>query len=486
MNPKIILAVALVGALGLTTIHANAQESPYKFERGYPVAGTAEKAYDATDLHRAIEAYKFFFPTVATEAVMQQMPPNDKPNQISLKMDTKPRHQLPTGNSDTPYGFGPLDLKADGPMVIELPPGLFIGFVNDHNCRWVLDMGTIGPDKGKGGKHLILPPDYKGTVPEGYFVGRSKTWKVLFAIRSLTLEGNAAKALETLDHVKIYPLAKADGPVTHHFTDWTDKDSPLKLLAWEGTLEYWRQLHAVIEAESAPDEFRPMLGMLASLGIAKDKPFNPDARMQRILEEAAHTALGEMRVNAYANRRPEHLTWNDRQWEWVPLIQLSEETKDYGVPAYFDLEASDHWYFQAYGASAAMGLRKLGVGSIYFGGFRDKAGAYLDGAKSYKLNVPGPVPGKLFWSGTVYDVDTRSEIDSGQGRAAVRSVYEKPQPNADGSYDLYFGPKAPAGKESQWVQTIPGKGFFVYFRIYGPEQAAFDGTWKLNDIELVK
>jgi len=132
-----------------------------------------------------------------------------------------------------------------------------------------------------------------------------------------------------------------------------------------------------------------------------------------------------------------------------------------------------------------MGRRKIGAGSIYFAGFRDKSGAFLDGGKSCKLTVPGPVPGKLFWSATIYDVDTRSEIATDQERAAVRSLFEKSKANADGSFDLYFGPKAPSGKEGQWVKTIPGKGWFTYFRIYGPEAPAFDGTWKLADVEAV-
>jgi len=241
---------------------------------------------------------------------MQQMlPAGAKPNEVSVVMATAPRHQVPTGNSDTPYAIGTLDLKAAGPMVVELPPGTFIGFVNDHNCRWVLDMGTIGPDKGQGGKHLVLPPDYEGDVPQGYYVGRSKTRKALLAIRSLSTEGDAAKAIQAVHGIKVYPLAKAGQPATHRFIDVTDKAAALPLLAWEEKIDFWGQLHGVIDAETAPDEFRPMLGMLASLGIEKGKPFNPDARTKRIHEKAAHTALAEMRVNAYANRRPEHIVW---------------------------------------------------------------------------------------------------------------------------------------------------------------------------------
>jgi hypothetical protein len=215
-------------------------------------------------------------------------------------------------------------------------------------------------------------------------------------------------------------------------------------------------------------------------------PFNPDARMTSILTEAANKANAEMRVNAYANRESQRIVWNDRNWEWTPLRQLNATTKDYGVASFLDLQATDNWYFQASSASASMGKREPGGGSIYFAGFHDNTDAYLDGSKTYKLTVPGPVPANLFWSATVYDVDTRSEIVTDQDKAAIRSLFEKPQPNPDGSIDLYFGPTAPVGKENQWIKTIPGKGWFTYFRIYGPEEPAFNGTWKLNNIVEVK
>ena len=165
---------------------------------------------------------------------------------------------------------------------------------------------------------------------------------------------------------------------------------------------------------------------------------------------------------------------------------ISAQTGDFGGPAYLDLESSDGYFWTGYGVSAAIGKPAVGAGSVYWTAFRDGTGAYLDGGKTYKLNVPGPVPGTLFWSMTVYDVDTRCLIATDQDKAAIRSLLDKPQANADGSYDLYFGPKAPAGKEGMWVKTIPGKGWWGAFRIYGPQAPAFDGTWKLDDISEVR
>jgi hypothetical protein len=484
---EILLASLVVCALAATSAQAQTAEANYKFERGFPVADTAKRAYDASDLRRAIEAYKFFYPTISTEAVMQQgQAAGAKLNEVGIVMATSPRQQFGAANADTPYAITTVDLKAAGPMVVELPPGPFIGFVDDHNMRWVQDMGTIGPEKGQGGKHLILPPDYEGEVPSGYYAFRSKTWKVVVFVRIMPVGGDVAKAIKAANDIKVYPLAKAGDPVTHRFIDVSAKTMLLPSLVWEDKIDYWRELHAVMQTETAPGEFRPMLGMLAQLGIEQGKPFNPDARAQRILEQAAHTALAEMSVTFYGSRNPERIAWKDRVWEWFPLQLISAKTGDFGVPAYVDLEASDAYAYAGYGVSAAIGRRAVGAGSVYWLAARDGSGAFLDGGKTYKLTVPGPVPGKLFWSMTVYDVNTRCLIATDQNRAAIRSLLDKPQPNADGSYDLYFGPKPPAGKESMWIKTIPGKGWWSAFRIYGPQEPAFDGTWKLNDIVELK
>jgi len=481
-----LLLTALLYALSITSTHAQPAELPLQFERGYPVAGTAENAYDASDRRRAIESYKFFYPTVSTESVMQQMLTNGaKINEVGHVMSASPPIQFGGTNADTPYALAIVDLKSAGPMVVELPAGPFMGLFNDHNMRWGMDMGKIGPDKGRGGKHLILPPDYKGEVPSGYYAGRSKTWKVLVFIRLFPAGGDMAKAILSAKDIKIYPLAKAGQPVTFRYIDVSARTMPLPLLSWETNIEFFRQLHAVIQTETAPAEFRPMLGMLAQLGIKKGTPFNPDARMQRILNEAAQTGISEMRAIFTSQRDPGFIPWKGRKWEWAILQPIMPETGDFGSPAYLDLEKSDAYFFMGYGVSAAMG-NKAGAGSIYFLGFRDKSGAYLDGGKTYKLTVPGPVPTKLFWSHTVYDINTRTLIATDQNRAAVRSHLDKLQVNADGSYDLYFGPKAPAGKEDMWIKTIPGKGWWSAFRMYGPQTSAFDGTWKLDDFVEIK
>jgi hypothetical protein len=202
--------------------------------------------------------------------------------------------------------------------------------------------------------------------------------------------------------------------------------------------------------------------------------------MRKVLLQAARDGRAQMLVAGFASNRPDRFVWKDRQWEYATLRW---ENGDFELPTGIDLEARDRWFSQAVGMSPKMVLRVEGAGSLYWLGLRDKSGAYLDGGKTYKLGIPQPVPQKLFWSVTVYDAETRSMIQTPQDKAALRSLVELKDVPQTGVTDLYFGPKAPADKEGQWIQTIPGKGWFVYLRLYGPTGPAFDGSWKPGDFE---
>jgi len=269
-------------------------------------------------------------------------------------------------------------------------------------------------------------------------------------------------------------------------TEWVDisqREADLTPLKIETSLDYWKALHRIIDEEPANEAYQNYYGELAGLGIVKGQPFEPDARMKDILETAAKTANAQMRVQSFADRRPDRMPWQDRKWEWATL---RPENGTFDMPSYRDLDARGKWFYQAMVESPAMFARKAGSGSLYWLGQRDATGVYLDGGKTYKLTVPQPVPGKLFWSVTVYDIETRSMIQTDQGKAALRSLFELKDQAGEQSVDLYFGPKAPEGKEGQWIKTTPGRGWFTYFRIYGPEQATFDGSWKPGDFEEVE
>jgi hypothetical protein len=432
----------------------------YAFERDFPTQETVRRVFDDQDLHRAIEAYKFFYPAVSMEAIF------DGNRELGIEdgkglivMATYPRHVIFTANSDTPYSAGALDLRA-GPVVIDLPPGPYVGAIDDHNHRWILDMGMAGPDGGKGGRYLVLPPGYGGGVPAGHHVGRSPTYKAIYAMRAVPIQGDTAGALDALRQVKVHPLSNPAAALP--YTDVTERPIDTTPLRWEDNLEYWRRLHAIVDAEPALDEFRPMYGLLAALGVEKGKRFSPDGRTRKLLEAAARIALDQMRVEAFANARADCQIWKDRRWEWIGLVP---ESGDFEADGHLDLQARDRWFVQAVAASPAMFRRQAGFGSIYFLAARDRNGAYLDGASGYELAVPHPVPAKLFWSVTAYDAKTRSQVQTPQGKAVLSSLYDSLPPSPDGSVKLQFGPTAPAGKEKQWIRTAPGRGFFVYFRI---------------------
>lgn len=487
----IAIAIVVVGCAEATPKAAHessstASGSPYSFTRGFPAnEETITKAQDATDLRRAIEAYKFFFPTVATEAVMQQFEPNGAiPNEVGIIMPQDPEQQFALANQDTPYLLVTLDLAASGPIVVDLPEGNYIGLINDHNMDWAADLGTIGPGKGMGEKDVILPPGFTGKVPDGYNIFRVETLKIVLGIRVVSASGSYDESVANAHKVKIYPLSKADQPSTFRVLDLKGQKAPLPLLDWEKGMEYWRQLHAVLSSEVIVEKQRIMFGMLVPLGIEKGKPFAPSARQTAILEMAASIGFAEMNVAFFANPRPEKIVWEGHQWEWLPVSgPVDPDTKEFGTKDYRDLLASDHYFFCGWGVSAAIGRRVVGPGSIYFMAFKDSSGAYLNGGNNYTLSIPAPVPANQFWSVTIYDSETRTIIDTEQGRGAIRTMFENPQPNSEGVFELYFGPDEPAGKENHWVRTMPDKGWFAVVRMYGPEKPVFDGTYQLPDIE---
>jgi hypothetical protein len=431
-----------------------------------------------------VQAYQFFYPTISQEGIFQGVRDvGMADNKGSLIFSCGPKNVLFTANADTPYLLSVFNLKESGPMVVELPPGPYIALLNDHNFRYIADLGLTGVDAGKGGKHLVLPPDYKGAPPSGYDVARSNTNFLVLAARKLPANGDIKGALESLRQIKVHPLNQSATKPAFAFVDKTDQSFDASPLKWEDNLQYWEKLHKVLQEEPAFGELRPMYGLLATVGIEKDKPFAPDERMKGILERAAKVGHDRYMVASYASPRADRIVWPDRKWEWAALVS---DNGDFEAPSGIDIQARDRWFSQATGASPKMFARKPGAGSLYWLGLRDKDGAYLDGGKTYKLSVPQPVPQKLFWSVTVYDPKTRSMIQTDQKKAALRSLVELKDVAKTGSTDLYFGPNAPAAKEGQWIKTNPGQGWFVYFRLFGPEGPAFDGSWKPGDFEEVK
>ena len=460
-------------------------DDEYEFIGGYPTEETARRAFDEADYNRAVTAYRFFYPSVSIMATWKgNLRAGMVANKVFGLLEGTPNQFVFTPNSDTPYSGLPLDL-VDGPMVLDLPPGPLMSTANDLNQRWIIDMGLPGPDHGAGGKHLIVGPDFDGEVPEGFNVGHATTNRALVLLRALPRGDDMDGAIELMKSVKVYRLG--EDPVEPDWVDLTQIiDEDFTPVPWETNLTYWEVLAELIHDESPFADYRAHYGDLAELGIARDKPFQPDDRMRDILTRAAVAGHAQLAAQSFADRRPERMVWPGTQWEWAVL---RPENGTFDTPDLHDVYARQKWFFQAQIESPAMFAREPGAGSLYWLGIRDDSGRYLDGKTSYFLDVPQPVPAKLFWSITVYDAPTRSEIRTPQNKAALRSLFELSDAPTEAPTRLYFGPEPPATVDDphaseRWIQTTPGVGWFVYFRIYGPEGPAFTGEWQLPDFQL--
>jgi hypothetical protein len=445
---------------------------------GYPTRETAQRVWDQLDLQRATQAYYDFIPALSLHGILKAQvrdygARNSSDVQIfANRMDSEPLWL--TGNANSIYAMLTLDMKKDGPLVIEMPAGV-MGPLDDAYFRFVVDFGATGPDKGKGGKYLLLPPGYDGDIPEGYFVAQSTSYRLWGLLRANPGEGE--KAMSFYRQLKVYPL---NNPAREgRYIDVSGM--PLNSLAPEDG-EAFRWIHEIIDYEPADLVNKEQLGRLAALGIEKGKPFNPDARMKHIFDQAAKVGVAMARTNAFDSRDPDVKVYPDRQWETVFIGGSSEFEKN----GYRNLEARSLFHYGAIVITPAMAApMPEGVGSKYLFGYKDADGNYLDGSKTYRLHIPPEVPVKDFWSVTVYDPATRSQLQTGQQFPMIGSQ-DLPGTNQDGSIDIYFGPEAPEGKEKFWLETVPGKGWFVVVRFYGPLKAYNDKKWKPDDIELVK
>jgi hypothetical protein len=387
-----------------------------------------------------------------------------------------PKQIILTANSQSIYSFGYLDLSK-GPVVFDVPPGGLGGFDNAWE-QPLIDIGPLGPDKGKGGKYLLLPPGYEGDIPEGYFAAHSDTYWVLWLIRGSKVDGKVAPAVAQLKQMKVYPLARKDNPPAMSFFNASVIPADI---VFKTDFRFWETLHRALEREPIREQDKAMLGMLAPLGIEKSKPFEPDDRARAILERAAKTGLEMARTITFRSRSSNATIYEGTQWERVFVA----DDVSFHTPTYLDIDSRVTFAYPAEFTSPAMTLKIVGGGSQYAAVARDADRQWLDGARNYRLHLDPDIPVKNFWSTMVYDAVTRSQIDTDQGMAGLDS-YSDLKKNPDGSLDLYFGPRAPGGKETNWIKTRKDRGFFLYFRWYGPTQPYFDKTWKLNDVEKIK
>ncbi len=445
---------------------------------------TPDQLAQRTIERRAVEAVIWGMPAVNYELMLQAaINARAKPNQVvywSRLPDWK--NQTLTPNPDVIYLMPLFDTKEVGPMVMEIPPagpaGSITGSIDDGWQTALEDVGPAGADKGAGGKYLILPPGYKDTPPEGYIALRSPTYQSYALLRSNLASGSEAdiaKAVAYGKTVKVYPLSQAARPPATTFVDAIDVvfDSTIP-----GDLRFFGALDRFVQHEPWIDRDRVMIDMLKSIGIEKGKSFAPDPATQAVLKDA----IGEAR--AWLDHRYEDVfttSFNEGQ-QWVlpapPDVGEGMMT-NFANPNAYPVDGRGVAYSMAF-----FSAKHLGAGQYYLMTIRDKDHKPLDGNGGYRLNVPANAPVKLYWSATVYNRATHALI-RGQPWSSRSSNTPKLQKNADGSVDVFFAPKAPAGKETNWVPTDANGRFEVLFRLYGPEKPFFDKKWVLPDIEKV-
>jgi hypothetical protein len=471
------------------------------FAENRPTPETAQALKDALLFQRATQTYLWALPLINTLGmkVGSEKQFGTGYNVLPIwkkRLDAKTL--VTTPNSDVIYAMSYVDLGKDGPLVFDVPPnlqGILLDFwqrpIPVDGGKFFGDIGLPGPDGGKGGKVLLLPPGYKGAVPSGYYVYRSGTNNVFVFLRAFYQDPkNLDPPVNLIQQSKIYPLNGQASAKAMTFPDASGV--PVNLLPMSDGSAF-DALKTVIDSEPSSIANPDWLGMLATLGIVKSQPFNPDAKTRTILDRAAKTGYKMSRVIGFeptvAGRS--FLLYPDRKC-WLnpladatpdnpggPFADLAWTRKDGG---YIDLDTRIWFFTNYYSISPGMVSQIPGKGAKYMIAFSDSQSTPLMGENNYRINLPPNIPAGNFWSVTLYESENASGLANGRPFPSLGSR-DKPAQNADGSTDVYLGPQAPQGKDGNWLATVPSKGYFVILRLYGPTQAAIDKTWKPGDIE---
>jgi len=455
-----------------------------EFFDGVPVGETIDKVYDNLDRMRGMEVFLDNVGAVSMYSVRTALANAGAKgaNKIAIFEQLMDSQTLVvTANTSTLYAYTYTDLANDGPTVIEVPPGM-LGFLNDAWQRFAGNMGVTGPDKGKGGKYLVVPPGYDGDIPDGYFLLKPSTNRNFMFLRG-SIKNGLKPAVENITaNLKVYPLKNAASPAATEFVNVSNKAFNT---VFPSDFSYFENLNEVIQDEPIEAISPEVRGAIASIGIVKGKPFAPDDRMKKLLTEAATLGDATSRVITYHPRiEGVRIYPDDPKSVWSTAF--ANKNTSFEADGTMGLDARVLYYFNAGGVTPAMAATSAGQGSDYALAVLDANQQPFDGSKTYKLHLPKDVPVNDFWAVTLYDTQTRSQLQTGQPFPTIGSQTEGMTKNADGSYDVYFAPEAPAGKEGNWLQTVPGKSWFTILRMYGPLEPWINKTWRPGEIGLVQ
>jgi hypothetical protein len=422
-----------------------------------------------------------------------------------------------TANADTVYFWGFINLSK-GPMVVETPP-MALGTFDDMWFHWIIDFGLPGPDRGAGGKFLLVPPGYQGDLPDsGFHMAHSRTNRVLLLGRSFMEHSDPQPTVELIKKtLKLYPYTpgaygtsiatllegkvRPGAPTQPPETTFVEASGKAFNTIPASDYGFFEQLNALVQEEPAGAMDAEIMGQLAAIGIVKGKPFAPDPRMRTILEEAATVGNVTSRALMFDARESEGVEYYPGS-SWTAMLFPGGYTFETPPPLVTEqgiqpfppggarlLNLRTLFFYGYTGITPAMCMRLTNVGSQYLVAFTDADKNFFDGAKTYRVTLPADIPEARFWSLTLYDNQTRSMLDTPQRfpRAGSQS-YPSPAAvaDADGSTSVYLGPQRPEGvHEGNWIQTLPGKGWFVVLRLYSPLASFFDKRWRPSEIEAI-
>ena len=454
-----------------------------EFFDGVPTGNTVETIYDNLDRMRGVAVFLHNVGAVSINSILDGLAKEgaDATNKVAIFSQLMDSATLVvTANTSTLYAYSGTDLAKDGPTVIEVPPGM-LGFLDDSWQRFVGNIGITGPDRGKGGKYLVLPPGYSGEAPGGYFLLKPSTNRNFLFLRGSIKDGLKPAVENITGGLKIYPLKDAANPAPTEFVDMSGKAFNT---VFPNDMGYFEILDAIIQREPIGAIGPETRGEIASIGIVKGRKFEPDDRMKKLLTEAGTLGNATARVITAYPRIGGVRIYPDTDSSWI--MGFANKNTSFEADGAMNLSARALFYFNAGGVTPAMAVTRAGAGSDYAMASLDAGKKPFDGSKTYKLHLPPNVPVNDFWAVTMYDTQTRSQLQTSQKFPTVGSLTEGMAKNADGSYDIYFAPNAPEGKAGNWLQTVPGKSWFLLLRMYGPLEPWINKTWRPSEIELVK
>jgi hypothetical protein len=482
---KTLLVGSLISFCAFSSPHLVAQQAPLG---GQPAIGTKPSVPDLeaqVAYQRAFEAVVWAMPASAMYrfrvGLLNQ--PGMADNVItSYSGPLLPHTEVITGNTVTPYIAAVSDLRS-GPVVLEVPAkdiqaSIYGQILNAWQVT-IADVGPAGIDQGKGGKYLLLPPGYTKPIPEGYIPIASESYRIAFVFRSVAApSATAADAYAYTKRLKMYPLSEASNPKPTPFVD--GRLHPLYTMPFYD-LRALQDIHDFINVEPVQPRDKVMMGMLATIGIEKGKPFAPEGKIKEALERGVADAYfykQQLDEKLFAS----NLYWADRNWSYVMVPDAKdgfEFVTDEAVE--IDRRAAAWTFFTFYPRVMKIGQTPV----VYLAPIADKSGKPLQEGKNYRLRVPKEVPARQFWSLTLYDNATWTFIKNPLDRSGLASNQKDSiKANEDGTVDLYFGPKAPKDFESNWLPSM-GKRPYLWFRIYAPSEAFWDKSFKLPDVELL-